>query len=358
MAPHAEAQYESRPSSQYADEGTEVHDLVAHCLESNQDMRDVTDNMDWIEAGQQYLDLVRSYGGIRFVEVRLRFDHLIPGGFGTADCVVLSGSTLIVIDYKHGKGVEVDVNGNPQFLIYLSAALEEHGAFYEVDALKTVVVQPRIGNVEECEVTFDELKEFEASVRAAFDEYQTNPQYRPSEDACRWCLHSGNCRAQDEWVAEVVGAQFAALSEEITPEPIEDARRKSPEQMARAVSSIKAVKNWITAVETAALDRLLAGEEIPGYKAVAGRSTRRWDDEVSVAAKLQNVRQKGQRLKRDQIYTFALRSPAQIEKVIGKQHKILSSHVVSGEGKPTLAPASDKRPAIDIAAHFKQANEE
>ena len=353
QAPHMEAGYTERRSSVYADEGTDVHDLVAECLEANKDMKDVTDTLDWIDAGQQYLDLVRSYGGLKFVEVRLHFDHLIPGGFGTADCVVLRDDEMVVIDYKHGKGVEVHVEGNPQFLIYASAAYKEYGAFYEINRVKTVVVQPRIGNIDEADVPLEELAEFEDKVRAAYHEYQTDPQFRPSTEACRWCLHSGNCEAQDRWVAEQVSEHFLpGVSEEISPEPIEEVRRKSPEAMARAIEAIKGVKQWVTAVEAAALDRLMAGEEVPGYKAVEGRSTRKWTDEDAVLKALGNVRIKGQRLKKDEIYSMSLRSPAQIEKVIGKQHKILTSLVMTGEGKPTLAPASDKRPAISIAAHF------
>ena len=357
QAPHMEAGYESK-SSEYAAEGSEVHDLVAECLEAKKDMKDVTDNLDWIEAGQQYLDLVRSYGGLRFVEVRLHFDHLIPGGFGTADCVVLRDDELIVVDYKHGKGVEVHVAGNPQFLIYASAALAEYGAFYEINRLKTVVVQPRIGNIDEADVSLKELAEFEDKVRKAYHEYLNDPQFRPSTEACRWCLHSGNCEAQDRWVAEQVSEHFLpGVNEEITPDPIEDVRRKSPEAMARAVEAIKGVKQWITAVEAAALDRLMAGEEVPGYKAVEGRATRKWVDEDAVLKALGNVRIKGKRLKQENIFTRKLCSPAQIEKVIGKQHKILKAHVTTGDGKPTLAPASDKRPAISIAAHFNQNDE-
>jgi len=39
-------------------------------------------------------------------------------------------------------------------------------------------------------------------------------------------------------------------------------------------------------------------------------------------------------------------SPAQAEKTLGKKHPILGSLVETPEGKPTLAPESDKRPPL------------
>ena len=55
---------------------------------------------------------------IVLVEQRLDFSKWVPDGFGTGDCVIVADDTLTVIDYKHGLGVEVSAEKNPQMMCY------------------------------------------------------------------------------------------------------------------------------------------------------------------------------------------------------------------------------------------------
>ena len=44
---------------------------------------------------------------VMLIEQRLDFSQFVEEGFGTGDCVIIADGTLYIIDYKHGKGVEV-----------------------------------------------------------------------------------------------------------------------------------------------------------------------------------------------------------------------------------------------------------
>ena len=53
----------------------------------------------------------------------------MPEGFGTADCILICGSVMHVIDFKYGKGVPVNAGGNPQMGLYALGALKAYGFF-------------------------------------------------------------------------------------------------------------------------------------------------------------------------------------------------------------------------------------
>jgi hypothetical protein len=100
----------------------------------------------------------------------------------------------------------------------------------------------------------------------------------------------------------------------------------------------------MTAVEGVALEKLSAGGKVPGYKLVAKRANRKWMDEVLAATELQA--QYGV-----DIYNSKLKSPAQMEKLV-KACGQDPSNVLEGlwetpSGDLTLAPESDRRPAIN-----------
>ncbi len=56
------------------------------------------------------------------IEQRLDFSKYVESGFGTGDCVIIADGALYVIDYKHGQGVLVDANDNPQMKLYALGA--------------------------------------------------------------------------------------------------------------------------------------------------------------------------------------------------------------------------------------------
>ncbi len=81
------------------------------------------------------------------IEQRLDFSRYVEEGFGTGDCVIIADGTLYIIDYKHGKGVEVSAEGNPQMMLYALGALELFDGIYDIDAVRMAIYQPRRENV-------------------------------------------------------------------------------------------------------------------------------------------------------------------------------------------------------------------
>lgn len=66
------------------------------------------------------------------IEQRLDSSHVVPGGFGTGDCVIIAEPRLHIIDLKYGQGVMVEAENNPQLGLYALGALEAFGALYDI----------------------------------------------------------------------------------------------------------------------------------------------------------------------------------------------------------------------------------
>ena len=69
------------------------------------------------------------------IEQRVDFSRWVESGFGTADCIIIADGTLRVIDYKHGLGVLVSAEGNPQMQCYALGALELFDDIYDIDTV-------------------------------------------------------------------------------------------------------------------------------------------------------------------------------------------------------------------------------
>lgn len=118
------------------------------------------------------------------------------------------------------------------------------------------------------------------------------------------------------------------------------------------MDAVDLVEGWCKAVRAEVERRLLAGGAVPGYKLVQGRQgNRAWSD----ATEAENLF-KTFRLKKEEMYDFTLISPTSAEKLaadglIGKkQWPKAQALITRSEGKPSVAPASDKRPAQVIGA--------
>ena len=87
----------------------------------------------------QYVDYVETLSNslpekpYMAVEKMVEFDEYVPDGFGTADCILICGSVMHVIDFKYGKGVPVNAGGNPQMGLYALGALKAYGFLYPIE---------------------------------------------------------------------------------------------------------------------------------------------------------------------------------------------------------------------------------
>ncbi|WP_018694529.1 DUF2800 domain-containing protein [Algicola sagamiensis] len=339
-------------TSAHAEEGSAAHHLAEQCLKQAVDAKafigttfDAYPNYpvdeEMAEYVQVYLDLVRSYPGELMIEKRVDFSPWVPDGFGTSDAIVINDNHATIIDLKYGKGVKVDAEHNPQAMLYALGTLNDYDFLYCLDSFTVVIVQPRLDHISEWDISMDELKAWaeEASVKAQAV-FADNPVTHPGEKQCRFCKAKGQCKAFAEHNLKLATDGFEAVVVPIEPKA---PNTLTPEEVAAILPQLKALKDWASAVEGYAHSQLSDGHSIPGYKLVAGRSTRQWFDAEAAEQALRKTK-----LKVAEIYTKKLVTPTQAEKLLGKGHLVLKEHVIKPEGKPTVVHDSDKRPAILI----------
>ena len=370
-APTLEARYEDQ-SSVYAAEGTEAHRLAELCARRATGLMTEAKYKKAVkdfEAGaefynQEMLEAAEDYGAyikevylkvldtcpdpVVAFEERLDLTEWIPEGFGTADCIIIAEPDMYVIDFKYGKGVAVEAQGNPQMEIYALGAWSEYGFFYDIKTVNMTIVQPRLGGISETSIEREALVAWgNVGIKPkAKEAYEGPGTFRPSEEACKFCKARGDCKARADYYVNLFDDN----------EPLGDVM--TLEQIGELLELSKGMSAWLKDLEERAYTLLMEGTPVPGWKLVAGRSTRTWADEEAVAKVLKT---KG-KLKASEIYTKKLNGITAIEKLLGKNKFAeilpLGELVIKPEGKPTLAPADDKRPEIKPADEVVKAFDE
>ena len=264
-------------------------------------------------------------------EEHVDLTEYIPGGFGTSDVVILRQGRLHIIDLKYGKGVSVSAEDNPQLKLYALGTLARFDILYDIEDVVMTIYQPRLDNV-----STDTIK---AKDLYAWGEEVIKPgaQLALSEDApvhagdwCQFCPARYDCkeRARDAMELQKYLGQMVL----------------SPEEIAEILGKIDRLIKFAEDIKDSALTKALDGEEIPGWKVVEGRSIRKY-----VGSEEEIVRQcEGAGYDQALLYERKLLTITNMEKLMGKKQfaEVLGAYVEKPEGKPTLAPESDKRPAI------------
>lgn len=275
-------------------------------------------------------------------EIRVDYDDWAPEGFGRCDCIMVGENTLRIIDFKYGKGVPVSAENNEQMRLYALGALQLHSMIYDIQTIRMSIVQPRLNSITESEMSAaDLLKWADEVVRpAAALAFMGDGDFCPGP----WCK-SKFCKAR---------AQCRAYAESnLTAAEAFSAPQKPPslltnEEIGQALKRATPLLDWFKAAEDFALAQLLKGEEIPGWKAVEGRSIRVFTDADAAFAALQSAGFDESLLykPREHITLSAA------EKLAGKAQfqNLCSSFIDKPRGKPALAPEDDKRPPYDSAA--------
>lgn len=351
-------------SSEFAAEGTLAHELASECLISGADPAlligkpatvdgfDFTIDQTMVDHVKDYMKLVHEYaeGGELLVEKRVGIGHLTgeEGAGGTSDAIIIKGGEIIIIDLKYGMGVRVDADANPQLMIYALGALNEYDLVGDFDTVTMVIHQPRLNHVSEYSIPVEQLLTFADDVRKSANNVRSpDADLVPGEKQCKFCKAKASCPALRAEMAEVVGGA-ADLSDFADMVPQEITSETSDNYLPVALSKVELVEQWCKAVRAEAERRLLAGQPVTGYKLVAGRAGNRdWKDTKAV----EEMMKKTFRMRDDQVYDFKLISPTKAEKVFKENPKRwanLQEQIVRSEGKPSVAPATDKRPEMVV----------
>lgn len=313
-------------SSPFAEEGTLAHAVAEALLNGKEPPEHPAEMLDYINTYISQLDIG---GNHHIVEHKTDFSEWVPGGFGTADAVIVRGSTLEIHDLKYGKGIMVSATANAQLRLYALGVYSELGFSHDIDQIKMAIHQPRLDHYSEETLSPDELMAFGERIKAAAQETITNPTYRPSPSTCQWCRAKYACKAR------------ALQAIEAVEHTLKDTEIAALYQMALLAKSWAA--DTISHIEALAVD----GTPVPGHKLVAGRSVRKWLDNAADILTANGV----------EPYKPTLKTITDVEKELGKKDAapILKAATTKPEGNPTLAPAADKRPAITTtSADFPQ----
>lgn len=349
-------QFEDK-GSEYAQEGTDAHALCEYKLRRalGMDAKDPTEDLSFYneemeQCAEEYTSYVMELLGevkecckdpVVLVEQRLDYSRFVESGFGTGDCVIIADGTLYVIDYKHGKGVEVSALSNPQMMCYALGALELFDGIYDIDSVCMTIYQPRRENISVCTLGKDELYAWAENVLfpAAKLAYAGEGEFCAGEH-CRFCKAKAVCRKRAEYNLELARYDFAV------PDTLETA------EIAAVLDRADDLAAWVTDVKEYALQQALNGTEYPGYKVVEGRSNRRYISEDAVAA---TVTKAGY-----DPYAHKVLGLTEMQKMLGKKRfdELLGALVEKPQGKPTLAPVSDKRPVYRPADPVQSAKQD
>ena len=366
-APTVEAGYPDQTSG-YAEEGTFAHKLAELCaryalgqitqrqytLRLNKMKREDFYSPEMLEHCEEYAFYIKekflAIGETcpdAFVELEVKLDltSVIPEGFGTADCVIIAEPEMWVIDFKYGKGVKVEAEGNQQMEIYALGAMAKYGQLYDIRSIGLAIMQPRLGGVSEAKIAADALKAW-ASIEIipqAKEAFEGPGHFRPSEEACRFCKARQDCKARADYYVKLF-------------EDDPDVGLLTPEEAGKLLDLAAGMKDWLKDLEAKVTGTLFSGEAVSGWKLVAGRSVRKFTDEEAVAVILENQTD----MTYDEIYTTKLAGISAIEKRLGKKKtaELLGELIVKPEGAPVLASADDKRPEVFPAEVITKAFDE
>lgn len=347
-------------TSAAAEEGTAAHSLAELCLRRGwapekflgQNVEGFVVDEEMANAIAVYVDYVNSLRGDKLIEERVSFSAYAPGGFGTADALVFHEGMLEVVDLKYGKGVRVGAEQNAQLMLYAVGAFTEHGFDFQVDTVRMTIVQPRLDHIDSCEMRVKDLLHWANKVvrPAAKLALSDNAPFKPSEDACRFCKAKAQCKALAEHNLGLAQLSFTDLEKDALLELAEPSLLNAA-QIAELLPHLDGLVNWANAVKEHAFGVLSSGGIVPGFKLVAGRALRKWGDEEEAEEKLAD-------LLGDDAFVTKLISPSQAEKKLGrKKAGEITDLIIKPQGKPTLAPEADPRPAIGASA-FDDLNED
>lgn len=265
------------------------------------------------------------------LEVRVDFSKYVKDGFGTGDCIIVSDNVLEIIDFKYGKGVRVEAAGNPQMKLYALGAYLEYNTLFDIDSVRMTIFQPRLSGVQSSdEITVKELLEWaEKYVKSrAKLAYKGEGEFAPSEEVCKFCRAKAQCKARAD--------KNLKLFDEAP-----DVLLLTPEDAGKILEQAGDIQSWLADLESLVSSTLLAGQPVEGWKMVEGHSNRRFADELKVVDAM-----KAAGYDESLLYERKLITLTQMEKDFGKKAvaETLGELIVKPQGKPTLAPAKDKRP--------------
>ena len=358
-------------SNAHAARGTALHaisekmlldqDITTDDLNPTIDSFDIRLSAEDVDQAEVYADYVRNgrtFGDTMLIEQKLDMASWIPEGSGTADAQLITPlESVEVIDAKFGSGKHVSPE-SLQVRVYMIAAWDEHRIKNMLEFVQGTIVQPPFSNEgASIEMYPEEIEDWREKIRVRADlawaahhidptkKKQISATEHEPGDWCEYCprLKALKCMAVKHAADDAAAQAFDALEDDrpIVEEEID------VEELAKMKNGVKLLELFIKAVNEKVSIRLKAGKPVPGWKLVAGRKSRSWQEDEEITEYLRK-----KQFKVAEIMTTALKLPAQIEKLVKESGREveLDEYIKVSPGRPTIAPESDRRKAIDNAA--------
>jgi hypothetical protein len=268
-----------------------------------------------------------------FVWIETRVGAGVGDIEGTADALLVNGKHVHVVDLKYGRGVAVDVQGNPQLRLYGLGALEAVYALGTIETVSMTVFQPRMNSVRTETLSVTELLAWrdEVLIPAIEATKEPEPVFNPGPAQCRWCPAGGFCRPRADLM--------------LTRERTVQAATLSAEELAEAVAELEDVRSWCDAVQAEAFSRADRGT-MPGYKIVRAAGRRSITDDAKAIETLVAAGYDEDAISRKQTQTLGV-----LERVVGKKKlpEVLGNLLELKPGNKSLVPEDDPRPMVTSA---------
>lgn len=343
--------------SEFALQGTDAHTLCEHKLKTalgqqskdpvedltffDEEMADCTDMYAQYVMEQLSAAKERCSDPIVLIEQHLDFSQWVPEGFGTGDCVIVADETLTVIDFKYGVGILVNAENNPQMMCYALGALSIFDGIYDIKEITMTIFQPRREHVSTFTISKEALLSWAEETLAPTAQLASKGEgeYKAGSH-CQFCKVKATCRKRAEYNLELARYDFEM------PANLED------DEIEVILAKADELVSWVGDIKEYALGQAVSGKEWKDWKLVEGRSNRKYVNDKAVADKVESAGYDP--------YEKKVIGITAMTKMLGKTkfEELLSDLIEKPQGKPTLVPMSDKRPAMKNTAinDFKEDN--
>ncbi|MDO5018634.1 MAG: DUF2800 domain-containing protein [Lagierella massiliensis] len=328
--------------SPYALEGTSAHALGEYKLRTllGQNANDPREDLDFYNEemeeltegyGAYVMEVVSKYKnpGV-YIEERLDLSRYVRESFGTADCIVVGGKELHVIDLKYGQGVLVDAKENSQLMLYGLGALTLFDGIYDIEKIILHIYQPRRENISTYEINTDDLYSWGDSIKEIAEQaYKGDGEYSCGP-WCKFCPSKNRCRKRAEENLQIAKKEFT-LPPELSDEEIEE-----------ILPQLDLLEDWVKDIKAYALEKALKGHKWQDFKLVEGRSNRKYRDEDEVVKKVKELGFNP--------FEEKLLGITAMTKLLGKKvfDENISDLLEKPKGKLTLVGLDDKREEVII----------
>lgn len=250
---------------------------------------------------------------------------------GSADMIACGPEHVLIIDYKFGYQPVTDPS---QFLLYAIAGqvTPEVQDMFTGRKVLAAVVQPAVSeaNAHVMEFTSDQLQTFRNDFLRAVKLAEAGADHGNPGEHCKYCPAAAYCPAKRAQVHN-----FLKLN------PLVSA------QLADGMTMVGEMKEQIKAIEAEVFSALENGLPVPGWKLVLKRAARYWKDEAAAWQALRNAK----KIHKEMYVDEMLKSPPQVETAMKKAKldwkTFLEPLVDTRSTGTTIAPESDKRPAVE-----------